>query len=266
MSENQAVVVDASPGGVAVVLLNRPEQHNAFNNEMVEGLDEAFETLHGADHVRVVILRGSGKSFSAGADIESMRAAAGFSIDENEGDALRAAHMFQKLRNLPQLTVAAVHGAAMGGGAGLVAACDVGVALKSAKFRFSEVRLGIIPAMISPYVIEAIGPKWARALFTTGEGFDGGYAEKIGLVQYAVEDENELETMLEEVTKLAFHAAPGALAEAKRLIADVAGKPIDGALAHMTARRIAERRASDEGREGLAAFLEKRPPSWLKND
>jgi methylglutaconyl-CoA hydratase len=212
--------------------------------------------------VRVVIVRGAGKSFSAGADIEWLQSAAHFTPEENEADALTLAHMLQKLHTLPQLTIAAVHGAAMGGGAGLVAACDVAVALKSSAFRFSEVRLGITPATISPYVVEAIGPRWARALFATGEGFDGAFAERIGLVQYAVESEAELEATLEQLAKLAFHAAPGAVADAKKLVEDVHGRQIDGALAHLTAKRIAARRASPEGKEGLAAFLEKRKPTW----
>ncbi len=259
----QPVVVDASPGGVAVVQMSRPERHNAFNDRMIAALDDAFETLRGADHVRVVIVRGAGRSFSAGADVEWLQSAAHFTSEENEADALALAHMLQKLHGLPQLTIAAVHGAAMGGGAGLVAACDVAVALTSTTFRFSEVRLGITPATISPFVVQAIGPRWARALFATGEAFDGAFAEKIGLVQYAVEDEAALEATLERLAKLAFHAAPGAVAEAKKLVDDVYGRPIDGALAHLTAKRIAGRRASVEGKEGLAAFLEKRKPSWV---
>jgi methylglutaconyl-CoA hydratase len=261
--ETDPVIVDASPGGVAVVLLNRPQRHNAFNDRMIAALDDAFETLRGADHVRVVILRGAGKSFSAGADLEWMRSASHFTPEENEADALSLAHMLAKLHHLPQLTIAAVHGAAMGGGAGLVAACDVAVALKSASFRFSEVRLGLTPATISPFVVQAIGPRWARALFATGEGFDGAFAEKIGLVQYAVDDDAALEATLEHLAKLVFAAGPKALAESKKLVDDVYGKPIDGALAHLTAKRIAGRRASAEGKEGVAAFLEKRKPSWL---
>jgi methylglutaconyl-CoA hydratase len=191
-----------------------------------------------------------------------MRIAADFTAEENEADALKIAHMFAKLHALPQLTIAAVHGACMGGGAGLVAACDVAVALASAQFRFSEVRLGITPATISPFIVQAIGPRWARALFATAESFDGAFAEKIGLVHYVVPDEAGLEAKLEHLAKLAFHAAPGAVAEAKKLAHDVYGRPIDGALAHLTAKRIAGRRASEEGKEGLAAFLEKRKPSW----
>ncbi len=149
------------------------------------------------------------------------------------------------------------------GGAGLVAACDVAVATKDAKFRFSEVRLGLIPAMISPYVVAAIGPRWATALFTTAEGFDGVFAEKIGLVQYAVEDRAALDQMAEQLSTLAFAAAPGVVAESKALVRYVAAHHADpDAVIKETAKRIAARRASEEGREGLSAFLEKRKPKW----
>jgi methylglutaconyl-CoA hydratase len=160
--------------------------------------------------------------------------------------------------------VALVRGAAMGGGAGLVAACDIAVALRSAAFRFSEVRLGLTPATISPYVIEAVGARWARALFASAEGFDGTFAERIGLVQYAVDTEAELEAMAEHLSDLALAAAPGAVADAKALVSFVAAHKIDETLAKETARRIAQRRSSAEGKEGLAAFLEKRKPEWSK--
>ncbi|MGF1463961.1 MAG: enoyl-CoA hydratase-related protein [Maricaulaceae bacterium] len=262
MSEVSPVILDASPGGVAVVMLNRPEKHNAFNTEIIEQLSDAFETLRAADHVRVVFVRGSGKSFSAGADLTWMRAAADYTHDENAADALKLAEMLERLHSLPQMTVALVNGVAMGGGAGLVAACDIAVAVKSAQFRFSEVRLGLTPATISPYIIEAIGARRAKALFVSGEGFDAAYAEKIGLIQYVVEDPEGLDAMMSELADLAFHTAPGAVADAKKLVRDVAGEPITHALLADTAKRIADRRASEEGREGLAAFLDKRRPSW----
>jgi methylglutaconyl-CoA hydratase len=258
------IVLDASPGGVAAVLLNRPDKHNAFNARMVEELADAFETLRGEDHLRAVILKGAGKSFSAGADLDWMRAAADYTRKENETDAFALAEMLRKLHDLPQLTIALVHGACMGGGCGLVAACDVGVAMADATFRFSEVRLGITPATISPYVVEAIGPRWAKALFMTGESFDGAFAEKMGLVHYTAATEADLLALEEHVTGLMFHTAPGAVADAKRLVHDVSGAVIDEGLSHETARRIADRRASVEGREGLAAFLEKRKPSWAE--
>ncbi len=169
--------------------------------------------------------------------------------------------MLKHLHELPQLTIALVHGAAMGGGAGLVAACDVAVAVKDAKFRFSEVRLGLTPATISPYVVEAIGPRMARALFATAEGFDGAYAEKIGLTQYTVDDEAGLTSMMEHLSDLALAAAPGAVADSKALVRFLTDE-IDDRVLKETARRIAKRRASSEGREGLAAFLEKRKPEW----
>jgi methylglutaconyl-CoA hydratase len=263
MSDPQdTVLLDVSPAGVAVVTLNRPEKRNAFEELMIAGLSDTFETLKGADHVRVVFVRGAGESFCAGADVGWMRRAAEFTELGNETDALTLARMLRHLHELPQLTVALVHGAAMGGGAGLVAACDVAVAVSDTQFRFSEVRLGLTPATISPYVIEAIGPRWARALFASAEGFDGAFAEKIGLVQYAVDGQDELNAMMEHLTGLALAAAPRAVAESKSLVRYVAGHKIDDSLAKETAKRIAQRRSSAEGREGLAAFLEKRKPEW----
>ncbi len=263
MSEQNDVILDASPGGLATILINRPELHNAFNGEVVEQLADAFETVR-TSNCRAVILRGAGKSFSAGGDLKWMRAAGHYTKSENENDAVKLGHMLKKLADLPMLTIASVQGACMGGGCGLVAACDVAVARKDAKFRFSEVRLGLIPAVISPYAVRAIGSRWARALFATGEGFDGVLAEKMGLVHYTVEDENAMEAMLEYLVKLAFQTAPGAVAAAKELVDDVADRPITEDLIHMTAKRIAAMRASDEGKEGLTAFLEKRKPSWAE--
>lgn len=256
------VLLDVSPAGVAVLTLNRPDKHNAFDELVIANLAEHFETLKGADHVRVVFLRGAGETFCAGADIDWMRRGGERSMDDNEADALSLARMLKHLHELPQLTVALVQGAAMGGGVGLVAACDVAVALKDTRFRFSEVRLGLTPATIAPYVVEAIGPRAARALFATAEVFDGAHAEKIGLVQYAVDNEEELSRIMSYLAELALSAAPGAVADAKALVRHVSGHKIDDALAKETARRIAQRRASREGKEGLAAFLEKRKPEW----
>lgn len=273
------VLLDVSPEGVAVLTLNRPAKRNAFDEAMIANLTELFETLKGADHVRIVFLRGAGETFCAGADIEWMKRGGERTEEDNFKDALSLARMLRHLNELPQLTVALVHGAAMGGGAGLVAACDVAVAVKTAKFRFSEVRLGLTPATISPYVLQAIGPRWTRALFTTGEGFDGAFAERIGLAHYAVDDEAGLEAMMKELTGLAFEAAPGAVSDAKALVRHllddatrlrnlvlpaqlVPGHVIDDDLLKDTAKRIASRRASAEGKEGLAAFLEKRKPEW----
>ena len=263
MSDLNTVELEATPGGVATVLINRPGKHNAFNDRVVEQLADAFETVR-TSTCRAMILRGAGKSFSAGGDLEWMRAAGHYTKAENEADALAMAHMLKKLADLPMMTIASVQGACMGGGCGLVAACDVAVARADAKFRFSEVRLGLIPAAISPYVVRAIGPRWAKALFVSGEGFDGEYAQKMGLVHYTVQNETEMDDLVDTLVKLAFSAAPGAVADSKKLVDDVADRPINDDLVHMTAKRIAERRASDEGREGLAAFLEKRKPDWAE--
>lgn len=259
----EPVLLDVSDEGIAVVTLNRPDKRNAFDELVIAQLSDHFETLKGADHVRAVFIRGEGETFCAGADIDWMRRGGERSQDDNEADAMALARMLKHLHDLPQLTVALVQGAAMGGGAGLVAACDVAVARADCKFRFSEVRLGLTPATISPYVIEAIGPRWSKALFATAEVFDGAFAEKIGLVQYAVADDAGLAQMMEHLSQLALESAPGAVTDAKALVRFVAGHKIDDGLAKETARRIAQRRASAEGREGLAAFLEKRKPEWM---
>jgi methylglutaconyl-CoA hydratase len=212
----------------------------------------------------MMILRGEGPSFSAGADLTWMKHASTQSREDNEADAVRLADMLQRLYDMPQMTLALVHGTAMGGGAGLVAACDVAIAMANTSFRFSEVRLGLTPATISPFVIAAIGPRWARALFVTAETFDAPYAERMGLVHYVAQNADEMAQLEEHVASLVFGAAPGAVADSKKLVRDVAGEAINGELGHKTAKRIAARRASTEGKEGIAAFLEKRPPSWKR--
>lgn len=263
MQSYETINLDATQAGVAIVTLNRPEKHNAFNAQVVGELADAFENLRAETQLRMVILRGNGKSFSAGADLEWMKAAEDYTRAENEDDAFALAEMLRALYELPQMTLALVQGACMGGGSGLVAACDVAVAMKSATFSFSEVRLGLTPATISPFVIQAVGARWAKALFVTGEAFDADYAEKIGLVQYVVQDEAEMASMEEHLSKLMFHTAPGAVADAKKLVHDVVGEPIDKTLSNNTAKRIAARRVGSEGKEGLAAFLEKRKPNWV---
>ena len=262
MGEYETITLEATREGIAVLTLNRPDRHNAFNGQVIEELTDALETLEEQDALRMVILRGEGASFSAGADLEWMKAAQHWTREDNESDAMALAVMLRKLAALPQMTLALVQGAAMGGGAGLVAACDVAVAMKGTKFRFSEVRLGLTPATISPFVINAIGPRWAKALFVTAETFDADYAEKIGLVQYVVSDEAEMAKMEEYIADLVIAAAPGAVRDAKNLVLDFAGAPLSDALSRETAKRIAARRTSEEGKEGLAAFLEKRKPDW----
>lgn len=265
MTAENDVLLEVTSAGAAIVTLNRADKHNAFNADVIARLSDIFETLRAnTDEVRIVFLRGAGKSFSAGADLEWMKAAADWTHQDNQDDALNLAHMLKRLYDLPQTTVALVQGAAMGGGAGLMAACDVAVAVKDAKIRFSEVRLGLTPATISPFVIRAIGPRYARALFATGEGFDGAFAHQIGLAQYVVDSADELDDMMEHLAKLAFHAAPEAVRDAKRLVDMVTDHPLNEDLLRKTAHQIADRRVSEEGREGLAAFLEKRKPFWAE--
>lgn len=264
MAEYSSLEFDVSPAGVAVILLNRPDQRNAFNAEMIDELTDVFETLEGADGVRMLIMRGAGKSFSAGADLAWMKRAASYTQEDNERDAFKLAEMLRKLAELPMLTLAIVHGAAMGGGAGLVAACDVAVAKKDTKFSFSEIKLGLTAATISPHVMNAIGPRWAKALFMTGEVFNGDYAERMGLVHYCVDTDEDMSEMESYIASLVFNGAPGAIADSKRLVLDFSGRGLSEGLSKDTAQRIAQRRASDEGREGIAAFLDKRKASWTE--
>ena len=263
-SDYDLIDLEATEEGLVIVTLNRPDVHNAFNAELIAELTDAFKTIADQPSVRMMILRGAGPSFSAGADLSWMKIAAQHTREDNETDAMRLAEMLRALYEMPQMTLALVQGAAMGGGAGLVAACDVAVAMAGTKFRFSEVRLGLTPATISPYVIDAIGPRWARALFTTAESFDAAFAEKIGLVQYVAQTQEEMTGLEEHLADLVFAAAPGAIGDAKRLVRDVTGMEINRELDHMTAKRIAARRVSEEGKEGVSAFLEKRKPGWAR--
>lgn len=256
------VVLDASPSGVAYVLINRPERKNAFDSLTIRALREVFETLQAADHVRIVFLRGAGGTFSAGADLEWMRTASQASEDDNRADAMELALMLKALHDLPVLTVALVEGAAFGGGVGLAAACDMAVATDDARFSLSEVRLGLTPATISPYVVRAVGVRNARRLFARAVAFDAPEALRIGLVDEVVADAAALDRRAEQLAEDAIWTAPGAVADAKRLADDVAGRELDHHLLADTARRIAERRASPEGREGVRAFLERRKAAW----
>lgn len=256
------VRLEATPEGAVTVTLNRPARRNAFDADLISALEEAFRTLAGAEGVRVVFLRGAGGNFCAGADLEWMREAASHAEDENREDAFELARMFRQLWDLPQLTVALVEGAAYGGGAGLAAACDLALATADARFAFSEVRLGVIPAVISPYVVRAVGPRQARALFAVGGPFDADYAQRIGLVTEVCVDAAALEAARDQIATDILACAPGAVAEAKRMVDDVLGREIDHELMELTARRIAAARSGEEGQEGVQAFLEGRAPRW----
>jgi methylglutaconyl-CoA hydratase len=263
-AETPLVHLDASLTGVATVTINRPAKKNAFNQEVIGALREAFETLHGADHVRICFICGAGGTFSAGADLEWMRDSTDWTEADNREDAYDLARMLKALADIPALTVALVEGAAFGGGAGLAAACDMAVAVKGTKFAFSEVKLGLIPATISPYVVDAIGPRYAKALFCTGRVFDAEFAQQTGLVQHVVADAAALDAFAKALAADIMLAAPDAVRLSKKLVWDVWGVPIDDHLMRDTAHRIAKQRVSPEGQEGVRAFLDKRKPSWTE--
>jgi methylglutaconyl-CoA hydratase len=261
-TESRLVRIEATVEGVAVVTINRPERRNAFDAELIAAMHEAFETLQGAEGVRVVFLRGEGGTFSAGADLDWMRAAADHTEADNRDDAFQMARMLKALWDIPALTVALVEGGAFGGGAGVAATCDLAIATAAAKFSFSEVRLGLIAATISPYVVGAIGPRAARGLFATGKVFDAAYAEKVGLITEIVADTAGLEAAMERIAGEMMACAPDAVAASKALVEYVAYQPIDHGLMEETAKRIAAARVGEEGQEGVRAFLEKRKPRW----
>jgi len=248
--------------GIATVTLFRAEVHNAFNDDLIWELNNAFQILGDNEDVRAIVLTGAGKSFSAGADLNWMKAAAGYSEEQNMQDALRLSEMLSTLNTCPKPTIAIVNGAAFGGGVGLAACCDIAIAVDGAKFSLSEVKLGLTPATISPYVIAAIGERAARRYFLTAERFDAVEAKRIGLVHETAPSLQDAFSLAHIFIKNLLEGAPKAHAEAKGLIAAVAGREITDELRMKTAKRIANRRASDEGTEGLTAFLEKRKPKW----
>jgi len=248
--------------GVATVTMMRADVHNAFNDDLIWELHNAFKKLGTDDTVRAIVLTGAGKSFSAGADLNWMKAAADYTEEQNRADAMRLSDMLAAVNDCPKPTIAIVNGAAFGGGVGLVACCDIAIAVESAVFSLSEARLGLTPATISPYVIATIGARAARRYFLTAERFTAEKAREIGLVQETAPSLQDACSLSHVMIKNILAGAPGAQREAKALIRAVAGQEITTELRADTANRIAERRASLEGREGLSAFLEKRKPEW----
>jgi methylglutaconyl-CoA hydratase len=251
----------AFEGPVARVWLNRPEVRNAFDGLMVTELRKALFDLRSVDAARVIVLGGRGPAFCAGADLEWMKAMAGFTRDDNLREAQALADLFFTVYESPKPIVARVHGAALGGGAGLVAACDMAVAALGTQFGFTEVRLGLVPAVISPYVLAKIGESAAREAFLTGERFEAVQAQEMGLVRRAVPEEDldaAVASRVEEILK----AGPQAAAEAKALIREVAWSRVED-VQRYTVEKIADVRVSPEGQEGMRAFLEKRKPRWM---
>lgn len=250
--------------GRATLTMNRPELHNAFNENLVAGLTSSLRQLDTDPEVRLVILAASGKSFSAGADLNDMRRMADNSREQNLADAKGIAELMRTLNALSKPTIALVQGAAYGGGVGLTSCCDIAIATARASFCVSEVKLGLIPAVISPYVLAAIGARAARRYFQTAEIITAGEAHRIGLVHEVVADDQELVSACDRVTAQLLKNGSGAMAAAKQLITKVSGRLVDDELIADTAGLMADRRASAECREGLSAFLEKRLPAWVK--
>src|SRR5437867_3581217 len=248
---------------VAFVLLNRPDVHNAFNDELVRQVTDTFAELGRRDEVRAIVLAGNGKSFCAGADLNWMKRMVQYSYEENLADARAIGRMFFAIATCPKPVIARVHGAALGGGAGLVAACDIGIAVESVQFGFTEVKLGILPAVISPFVIARIGPGRAREYFITGERFLAAAALQIGLIQHVVLHEPALDLLVESKISQILTSAPAAVAAAKELVFGVAAQTLEASIGY-TAEAIARVRSSQEGQAGMKAFLEHQKPPWIE--
>ncbi|MDO9482143.1 MAG: enoyl-CoA hydratase/isomerase family protein [Hydrogenophaga sp.] len=250
---------------IARITLNRPAVRNAFNDEVIAELKAAFEAVGARDNVRAVVLAAVGPAFCAGADLNWMRRMADYSRDENIADAGQLAAMLQAIYTCPKPTIAAVQGDVFAGGMGLVAACDMAVSVDTATYCLSEVKLGLIPATIGPYVIRAMGARAAHRYFLTAERFSAPEAHRIGFVHELVNSPDALAAKVDELAQALASASPAAVRACKKLVQDVAERDIDAALIAATVDGIADIRASDEGREGVMSFLQKRKPSWLAN-
>jgi methylglutaconyl-CoA hydratase len=260
--ETLATLTFSQHGAVATLTLNRPDVRNAFNETVIAELTGAFHALAKEDSVRAIVLAADGPAFCAGADLNWMKKMAGYSDDENRADALRLAEMLRAIYACPKPVIARVQGDTYAGGVGLVAACDIVVAVDSANFCLSEAKLGLIPATISPYVIRALGEQASRRYFITAERFSAAEAHRLGLV-HALVGADALDAKVGEITAALVANSPNAVRESKRLVREVAGASIDDTLLADTANRIAAIRASEEGREGVQSFLGKRKPNWL---
>ena len=259
----QSIIIEVD-GPVGILTLNRGDRHNAFDETLIEEITQGLGELGANPEVRVVVLSAVGKSFCAGADLQWMQRAAGYTKEENLADAKKLAELMRTLNELKKPTVARIQGAAYGGGVGLVACCDIAIATFEAQFALTEVKLGLVPAVISPYVIGRIGAKYVRRYFLTAERFAASEAYRIGLVHEIVPDESGLDEAVGEIVDALLKNGPEAMAAAKQLIAAVGGRPVNADLIEFTARAITRQRASDEGKEGIDAFLSKRTPNWIK--
>ncbi len=262
-----ALKVNFESRGVLRVSLNRPEIRNAFNEAIISELTDVFGRLALEPAVRVIVFSGEGQVFSAGGDLNWMKKSIELSFEGNLEDTIRLSHMFKTMNECPKPVIGAIHGAAIGGGVGLTSICDIAVATKETQFSLSEVRLGIVPACIGPFVISKIGATYARALFMSGERFLAPKAKEVGLVHEVVESREELAAAVERVVANMLQCGPNAMAAAKKLVLDLSwperrekiGDPMD-----YVSTMLAQLRVSPEGQEGLKAFLEKRKPSWIQ--
>ena len=262
MSDYRSIITEVD-GGVGILTLNKAERHNAFDEELIAELTEGLRELGADPQTRVVVLSSTGKSFCAGADLNWMKRAAGYTPEQNLLDATLLADLLVTLNELPKPTIARVQGPAYGGGVGLIAACDMAIGTYDALFALSEVKLGIVPAVISPYLLAAIGERYCRRYMLTAERFSAAEAYRIGLLHELVPGEEQLDDAIAELVDTLLANGPQAQAECKALIRVVAGQPIDAETIDETTQRITRVRASPEGKEGLAAFLEKRQPNWV---
>lgn len=257
------IEVSKPQNNVIKIILNRPEVHNAFNALLIAELTEIAKQLNNNQEIRVVILSGKGRSFCAGADLHWMQKTQSYSKEENYEDAIRLGQMFQALNNLPQAVIGRIHGSAIGGGTGLVSICDISVGVTRAKFGFSEVNLGITPAVISPFVVAKIGLQYAREYFITGERFTAQRAQEIRLLNYVETEENDMDVKIQQLIQEILTSGPKAVQHAKALLRQLS---IPSREIHdYMAQAIADLRVSVEGQEGISAFLEKRKPNWHPN-
>ena len=260
---NNPVLVDIDNRGVATVTLNNPDKHNAFDDEIISQLTQVFTEIAENEEVRLMVLAANGKSFCAGADLGWMKRMANYSYQENLHDANGLANMLKALNFIPQPTIAKIQGAAFGGAVGLASCCDIVIASEKASFSLSEVKFGLIPATISPYVVSAIGLKAARRYFQTAERFFAGKAQQLGLVD-EITSPDDLDDSVNSMINTLLANGPIAMRQAKQLVFDIAYKTIDQNLISETSKRIAAIRISEEGQEGLGSFFEKRQPNWHK--
>ncbi len=259
----EEIILTEIANNIATITMNRPEVHNAFNEDMIQELTDAFASMGGRDDVRAIVLKGNGKSFSAGGDLNWMRRTAEYNFDDNFEDAMKLGWLLKTINTCPKPTIAVVHGNAFGGGVGLTACCDIAIAEQNTNFCLSEVKIGLIPSIIAPYVVSAIGQRQARRYFMTAERFTANKAQEIGLVHEALSKE-EISNTLDDIIASLMNGAPNAQIMGKDLIHKINNREIDDKVINYTARKIAEARAADEGKDGLSAFLNKQEPSWSK--